>query len=477
MEKTQINTNISASAKSYSNILPSFYLGLSLCLFQIAFTWLFAPKDPRPLTQYYQMEVAPDWDIQSSPNPFLNGYQRFNNWDSLRFFEIAQNGYHLPADGKPIENSDIHQYRANITNLPTYPLLTRYIQETFHLPAQYALLVAAQLACFIFWFYFSLFFLDRNFTKKEALVAAITFGFAPGAFYLVCGYSESTLLAAAMGLIYWTDRFMSQLRKRSEATQNLKINDNQHHRQLPTPLKNKTIVEAISWIAIAAHGFLATFSRLPAIPLAIYPFLKNVFIPTSRPANIMLRTNPTFYLNGIILSLLSSSGLIAFFFFCQYKFGSWDIYFHLSKLVGQQPDYWAIFKPSSYIPKFFFEDTQLSMNRAMVPWLVAIAGIALRLDLQKARRLPLYIIAAGLFYITVAGKSGGGMDGMIRYALPIYLPLVLCLATVIKECDTARTLPKMISKKNTWWIAVFYLFSLSCQAWCAYRYLHGKWVS
>jgi hypothetical protein len=448
--------------KSSSKFLSAFYLALIICTAQIVFTWIFAPKDKTPLNKYYQMEVAPGWDTTTSKNFFLNGYQRFNNWDSLRFFEIAQNGFHLPADPKTISYPDIHQYRANITNLPTYPLLVRYVQKILHCPPQYALLIAAQLACALFWLYFLLYFLERDFTKKEALMAAATFGFAPGAFYLVCGYSESTLLAAEMGLIFWTDRLAAQLQK------GLK----QGHNSKDIEVQN-WITKSVSGSAVALHGFLATFSRLPAIPLALYPFLKLALTSGSLAKNKARVT----VLNGTLLTLFSASGLALFLFYCQAKFGRWDIYFYLSKLIGQEPDYLAIFKPSSYLPRFFFEDTQLSMNRAMVPWLVAVAAFTYRLDLHKKSRLALYSIAAGLFYITLAGKAGGGMDGMIRYSIPIYLPLVICFATVLRERKQSPVLKEKNSIPISWGIVTFYLFSLSCQAWCAYRYLHGRWVS
>ncbi len=461
-----------SSFKTFSTnrpLLTSIGLGLFLCLSQIGFTWIFAPQDLRPLSQYYRMEIAPGWDTQSSPNPFLNRYQRFNNWDSLRFFEIAQNGYHIPmeipAEGKLISYPDIHQYRANVTNLPTYPLLVRGVQALFQLAPQYSLLVAAGLACGIFWIYFFLYLFEKSFTKKEALLAAVTFGFAPGAFYLVCGYSESSLLAAEMGLFYWTDRLIGQLREPRSANKSTSKN------------ASKYASKTISWLAVGAHGFLATFSRLPAIPLALYPILKSLSYSKSPKESKHREAHLSLYTNGALLSLVSACGLFAFLIYCQLKFGRWDTYFYLSQLIGQVPDYWAVFKPSSYIPRFFFEDTQLSMNRALVPWLVAVAGVSLSLDLHKINRLSLYSIAAGLFYITLAGKAGGGMDGMIRYSLPIYLPLVLCLAKVLHERKAAQSLPRLATVWPSWATSLIYLFSLSCQAWCAYRYLHGSWVS
>src|SRR5690242_6165087 len=110
---------------SYRFLPRALLMGGLLCLLQIGFTWIFAPKEPVPATRYFRMFVVKDWDISPGRTALETGYKRFNNWDSLRFFEIAQNGLHIPAG--TLDNSDVHEYRANITTPPAYPLAVNFV--------------------------------------------------------------------------------------------------------------------------------------------------------------------------------------------------------------------------------------------------------------------------------------------------------------------------------------------------------------
>src|SRR4051812_10349526 len=127
-------------------------VGLVFCLSQIGLSWIFAPKELRSSHLFYKMIVVEDWDPSPAANPLSAGYLRFNNWDSMRFFEIARNGYHIPS--RPLVEDDLHHYQANVTTPPTYPFAVRAVQKILGVRFELALLLASQLACWIFWFYF-----------------------------------------------------------------------------------------------------------------------------------------------------------------------------------------------------------------------------------------------------------------------------------------------------------------------------------
>ena len=142
-------------------------------------------------------------------------------------------------------------------------------------------------------------------------------------------------------------------------------------------------------------------------------------------------------------------------------------------MVGQFPDYLAIFNPKSYIPRFFYENTMWSINRSQAPWILGLILGALRFDTSRRNKAGLYGTVIALFYFTVAGKSTGGMDGMIRYTLPIFALLVLIIAQVLQERNSIFNLNSYQKGSLTF----LYLFSLATQGWISWMFLHGRWVS
>ena len=413
------------------------FYGFLLCLLQVSFTWIFAPKEILPAHQFMRVVILKEWDTSPGNSILTRGLLRFNNWDSLRFFEIARNGYHLPD--RPLVLEDIHSYRTNVTTPPAYPFAVRLIQNIFKIPGEVALLVTAQLACWLFWIYFLMILVESGLSMKELLASALTVAAHPAAFYLVVGYTESLFMASFLGLIYWTDRWMKK----------------------PT---------LMSWIIAACHGFIGTATRIAGFPIAIYPIFKN----WGDAANWTTFRRRLFSTG--LLSIFASLGLISFFLFCYLEFGHWNLYFSISKMVAQEANYFAIFDPRSYIPRYFFEDTMLSINRTAVPWTLGLMVVNWRLDLNWRKRWGLYGTAFALFFMTMAGKANSGMDGMIRYTLPIFVVEILNLAQVLHERSKLG-----VSQKKSFKFQVFlgaaYLLSVAVQGWIAWRFLHGRWVS
>ncbi len=409
-------------------------LGWVLCLFQIGFTWLFAPKNPVPANQYFRMHVLDNWDVKPGNSALETGYKRFNNWDSLRFFEIAQNGFHIPKHN--ILESDIHQYRANVTTPPAYPLAVHWIQRIFRLPGEIALLVTAQLACWIFWIYFILILIESRVPSSGILLSAFTVAVHPASFYLVVGYTESLFMASFMGLIYWTNRWA------------------------------KSRHSTTFWFLAASHGFIGAATRFAGFPIAVYPIAQAIIKGRNK------------LLSGALLSLFVIFGLISFFIYSYFKFGKWDLYFSLTQLgwgLSSKSGYWAIFNPMSYIPLYFFEDTMASINRTAVPWSLGLIILSWSLDRQKTNRMGLYCSAFALLYAAMIGKAGSNMDGMIRYTLPAFVPIILCITQVLNTDPSY--IQTVLKSKVRWILLAGYLLAIATQGWMAWRFLHGRWVS
>jgi len=57
-------------------------------------------------------------------------YLRLNQWDSLQYRIIAEEGYRIPED-RPhaITSEDIHSYRANVVFFPGLPMMARGLSK------------------------------------------------------------------------------------------------------------------------------------------------------------------------------------------------------------------------------------------------------------------------------------------------------------------------------------------------------------
>src|SRR5207253_733729 len=77
----------------------------ALTCFQVLFCLALAPKTQRP-TELYRVTIPSGFDLTPRSTRLHDAYLRLNNWDSLHFFEIARNGYHLSGLGQ----YSIHDY-------------------------------------------------------------------------------------------------------------------------------------------------------------------------------------------------------------------------------------------------------------------------------------------------------------------------------------------------------------------------------
>lgn len=350
-----------------------------------------------------------------------DAYLRLNQWDSLHYAEIAENGYHLPPGGAR-EAMDVHTGKANVAFFPAYPLLVQALTHGTGISVWVSLLLISQLFCWVFWLYFFLLLQEFKLPSRDHLKVGFSVAVYPAAFFLAAGYSESLFLAALLGFIYWMERALS--------------------------------ARSFEALLSGLHGFFLTASRLVGIPLAIYPLLRKGG-------------------KGGVAAFLALTGGAVFFLYCQIQFGSWDLYLKLQILGwGNQPDYLAIFYPSSYIPRFFFEDTVTSMSRLSVPVCMALFIWVFfqekKQNWKKIReRLDLYGVAFLIFYISLSGKANANMDSMIRYTFPVIVVLALCLARLEKRF--------LEEKPKVFWAWV--LISVAIQIWMTFLFTRGRWVA
>ena len=401
-------------------------VAFAICISQVTWTWLFADSSAVPLDHFYKMQTAPGWNTTPKSSQLTNGYARFNNWDSLRFFEIAENGYHAPADRAP-RWEDIPDYANNFTTPPAYPLFTRVIHHVLGIDTDVSLLIAAELSCVVLWIYLILLLQSSGLREREIQWAAFLIAIYPSAFYLVCGYSESLFIASTLGLFYWTNRWLKESKVQ------------------------------FWWIALL-HGMIATATRTAGLPVIVYPLIAA------------LAVNPKVWKQGALLSAATALGFGSFLIFSAYRFGRWDLYFQIAHISGEKPDPFAIFKVFNFIPRFFFETTVVSINRGLTLLMVVAGGVAFYQDRGRKKRAALYSVIAGFLFTTVSSRTDAQFDSMIRYTLPIQFVLVLAIAEAYKERDIQF-------KKRPRLFTTLILLSIALQGWSAWRFLHGKWVS
>jgi hypothetical protein len=371
-------------------------LGFLFCLAQVVMLLALAPRQPGLGSRYLEL----------------------NNWDSVHYQHIAEDGYKIP-EGE-IHSADIHEGRANAVFFPGYPLVARGVSRVLGIPVPYALLLSAQLAAWIFWSYLFLLLGSYGASRKRVLIFAVMILFHPAAFFLVTGYTESLFLAGLLGFLFWSDRWSER-------------------------------GGIVPWILAALHGFVMSLTRIVSFAAALYPVMRRRrFV-------------------ALILGGSSVLGAIAFFTYCQLKFGRWNVYFELEEIGWHnQRQYLAIINPVSYIPRFFFEHTVDSFNRLAV--LITGLMFVWSYRIEKSRRDPhnlaLYFAAFFLFYLPLTGKAAANMDSMARYTLPVFIVILLAWARSLRAWP-----------KRRWPYIAASVFGFLVQIWFAYRFLRGHWVA
>ncbi len=380
--------------------------------------------------------LAPD-------EPVTQRYAALVQHDAYWFRNIMDRGYQTivpPIDHKVMEVS-------NVAFFPAYPAIAALVRRTFNLSAETALLITAQFAAWGFWTYFFLFCTRWNVPRALQICGTLLVFANPAAFFLVAGYSESLFLMALLGFIYWS-----------------------------------TAEGRAATILAAVHGIVMSATRIVGVVCAAFPVVRSVsgtgWRGLFKPQN-WVRENRA----AIGLALVAASGAIAFFAYCQLRWGHWDLYM-LTQAAGWAivPDYLAVFKPDSYrwlVPALNdpIEASQLSMTLGAVLF-VAIAvcellpGIRRRAGLSV--RVGIYFCAATIYYLSVSGVACVDMESMLRYEFCAYALIVLALLNFLRQF---RTPPVWARALGTAAVALVSAAGLCLQGWYVWNFTRGNWVA
>ncbi len=393
---------------------------------------------------------------------WLDRYRTLVQHDSYWFANIIDRGYGTtlpPVAHKEMEIS-------NVAFFPAYPLLASGLGRVSGLGTYEALLVTAQLATWGFWTYFFLFAARWKLSAPMQVFGALAIVAHPAAFYLVAGYSESLFLFALAGFIYWSTR---------------------EGRAAP--------------VLAVVHGVLLSATRIVGLPCALFPIVRSILwrddrrvVPGSggrdsaRPSSgshRMARFGAWLWRQRtpVLVSGFSMLGGLAFFAYCQVRWGRWDLYM-LTQNAGWAilPDYLAAFRPSSYVwalPQYF-EVTRVSQFTSALAGLLflAIAAAELIAAFRGAsswrRRLGFYFCAAIVYWLSVAGVRSVQLESMLRYDLCVHALVVLGLLHFFGEW---RMTPVLLRAFAMAAVAVAAAAGLALQGYYVWNFTQGNWVA
>ena len=387
-------------------------------------------------------------------------YSTLIQHDSYWFMNIVDRGYQTivpPIDHKVMEVS-------NVAFFPAYPAIAALLRYGLNVDTGNALLITAQLAAWGFWSYFFLFCDRWNVSPALQFGGALLILAHPAAFFLIAAYSESLFLMALLGFIYWSSA------------------------------KGRA---ARVWAGL--HGIVMSATRIVGIVCAAFPVVRSVFTngwTALREPRAWLRKHAP----AIGLMLVATSGAIAFFVYCQLRWGHWDIYM-LTQAAGWGivPDYLAVFKPSSYhwlVPALNdpTEASQMSMTLGAL-FFFGVVLCELLVALRRARdtagrlrsrpttigertnwptRAGIYFCAAAIYYISVSGVACVDMESMLRYEFCVHALIVLALLNFLRQI---RTPPMFVRAIGMAAAALIIAAGLSVQGWYVWNFTRGNWVA
>ena len=269
----------------------------------------------------------------------------------------------------------------------------------------------------------------------------------PAAFFLVAGYSESLFLMALLGFIYWSGGETRRGQDRGDP----------------------------AW-----HGHVSHTHRGSA--------LRAGSVGETRVGN---RCAQTFdfraawqnYGDAALLSLSAMLGGLGFFAYCQLRWGHWDIYMLTQRLGwGIEPDYLAIFKPSSYHWLFPALDnpteaSQMTMTLGGLMLLGVIAFDFLRHRRKNSRTFwPHRVLfrCVHLYFLSVS-RRGGRVNG--KYAsLRILRARVLVLA-LLHYLANVPLRSRLGRAGAVTAIALASMAGLALESWYVWNFTRGNWVA
>ena len=375
--------------------------------------------------------------------PISYRYTSLVQHDGYWFGNIVDRGYQTivpPINHKVMEVS-------NVGFFPAYPALVSLIRTIFSVDTEVALLIVAQLAAWGFWTYFFSFCQRWKLPGALCFFGALIIAAHPAAFFLVAGYSESLFMAALLGFIYWSGR-------EGRAAK----------------------------LLAAFHGIVMSATRIVGIPCAAFPVVRDVFGKgwgTLRDPRNWIRN----YGVSVMVMIAATLGAVLFFVYCQARWGRWDMYM-LTQSAGWniEPDYLAVFRPSSYrwlLPELSnpTQMSQMSMTFGAL-FLIAIAIVelwpAIRRRSEWTTRIGIYFCAAVIYYVSVSGVASLEMESMLRYEFCVHALIVLAFLHFLRQF---RLPPLPVRAVGIAVVVIACAVGLSVQGWYVWNFTRGNWVA
>jgi len=389
------------------------------------------------------LQVVMAVELLAPEEPLSQRYSALVQHDSYWFMNIVDRGYQTivpPIDHKVMEVS-------NVAFFPAYPAVAALLRNAFNISTGTALLITAQLAAWGFWSYFFLFCRRWKVPRALQMGGTLLILANPAAFFLVAAYSESLFLMALLGFMYWST------------------------------------AEGHGARGLAAmHGIVMSAARIVGIVCAAFPVVCSVF-KTGWRGLLKPRTWVRENRAAVALTVVAACGAVAFFAFCQLRWGHWDFYM-LTQAAGWGivPDYLAVFRPESYrwvVPALNdpIEVSQLSMTLGAVLF-IAIALCELAPAIRRRAGLPvrvgIYFCAATIYYLSVSGVACVDMESMLRYEFSAYALIVLALLNFLRQF---RTPPILVRALGMAAVALVSAAGLCVQGWYIWNFTRGNWVA
>lgn len=329
--------------------------------------------------------------LASGHDSFARAYSSFGVWDGQWYEQIASFGY--VSTIPPVK---WRREIANVAFFPGFPIWTWIVSKVTSLSPSVAMVAAAQLMASVFWVVF--FALMRRWTPSRLALAFATFlvFVHPAAFYLQVGYSESLFLAALLGFLYLTTQ------------------------------------KSFFWPAAASAGIIVTSTRIVGAPLvllsAMAPAL-DLFAVESRSEAKRA------FVKSTVVSALSLTGVLAFFVYCWFQWGRWDLYMWTQEVGWNlRPNYlailewktWANWSLQNWWP-LKVQPNQLSqlftsLYLVILTATAALEGLAWIKGAKGLRdRLPFYASAVVMMFISVSGLASVSFTSMVRYTFPVHV--------------------------------------------------------
>jgi len=248
-------------------------------------------------------------------------------------------------------------------------------------------------------------------------------------------------------------------------------------------------------------GFIMSATRIVGIPvsfsLVFGKLLDTLFSNVLKTPGSLLKAVRSVSMGCWLSACISAAGGGAFFVFCWWKFGQWDLYIETQRIGwGIIPDYFAFVKLHTYWPGdrnifqyissmlggplFGYGQTTGDMNllsrlftilTILFSVLVFALEILARQPLNRTFRLGCYSAGCFMLYFSITGLASLGLASLSRYCMPIWIVLLIALFDL-----TNRSRIKIRRKLIIVSITIMPAFALA-QIWMIRRFTHLLWVA